>query len=694
MQRLDRRWVADLTAVQLIASCRRHGLFEFLNQRPVALETIAAEFGANKGNYLRSVLHLLAGTGWLTRDSGDSYRVGPQVSFLEQIPKDIGELLRLTNCDGSIDAWLERSRNGWEGADPAIAELLDNALSASIFYPLNQLGGAGVLEAGPEQASGSSDLTLEPVREFFAKIKQGYRDQDRFRFNRAETEMEAVSADLACLISPMTVLDHLDDLIFGNALSTLNRKPEDGLDGTRLRYLAWDQVLTQACLNELQDLIGRTFDQYSLEQQPRYLAHVGCGDGSLLRSIYEAIRTRSARGQSVDLHPLRLIGVDASEKSLSAAAGNLRDLPYVLIRLNSDQLAQLGSELSRYGIRDLERVLYIESFLTPAGSSLSEHLQAWNKTVSGYGLINLEGHCVQTKAGEPTTRSYFDFYERLAGVHLFEAPVFLMAAAGAGLFPDRTVSRRFREEGSSAQLTINRFLPRRYSGRHPVEADVPRLRELEVISWPANLGATESELYRRINLAQTGQVILEYDGRIIAACYSQRISGVDRLVGITNAEIPQIYDAAGKTAMLLGICVHPEMHGQGLADELIDFMLVYFSANEDIENVVGVTRCHHYGQHRGNEGMSHGDYVGWRNAHGQLVEPMLRFHESHGAVVGAVLSGFRPDDFENEGAGVLIEYALGVTPPVKEKSEPDGIRTGSEITGLVRACICQVLGPE
>ena len=45
-----------------------------------------------------------------------------------------------------------------------------------------------------------------------------------------------------------------------------------------------------ASVDELANLVCRIFDQLPLEEQPRYLAGWSCGDGFLLRAMFEAIR--------------------------------------------------------------------------------------------------------------------------------------------------------------------------------------------------------------------------------------------------------------------------------------------------------------------------------------------------------------------------------------------------------------------
>src|SRR5207302_303779 len=98
-----------------------------------------------------------------------------------------------------------------------------------------------------------------------------------------------------------------------------------------------------------------------------------------------------------------------------------------------------------------------------------------------------------------------------------------------------------------------------------------------------------TELRRRISVFPQGQMVLEQDGRIAAALYSQRVGELAQLRHTPFAEFARIHDPEGTVGHLLGICVAPEVQGTGLADELIDFALVYFASCEGIQTVAGIT---------------------------------------------------------------------------------------------------------
>ena len=56
--------------------------------------------------------------------------------------------------------------------------------------------------------------------------------------------------------------------------------------------------------------------------------------------------------------------------------------------------------------------------------------------------------------------------------------------------------------------------------------------------------------------------------------------------------------------------------------------------------------------------MSLSDYTKIRNERGALFDPILRFHEQHGASIGEIITGYRPKDKKNDGCGVFIRYNI------------------------------------
>ncbi|HDR9511993.1 TPA: GNAT family N-acetyltransferase, partial [Burkholderia cepacia] len=728
-------------AVPVIDACRRRELFRILEARPsgLTINELVKATGANEG-HLRVAVRLLVELGWMTQTRDDECVLLPMAHVVCQIPDNARELIQLVMQDvfrepsgQTLCAWLERAASGWDGADAQVSGLLDGALLAPLLVDIHRLGGAVVLEGEAQLAMSGTCQTA--LRRYFETRGWAGADSSRFRLNGAGQYLVSSGAALSVAVSYQTMLARIETLLFGEAGSVFERGAtghERHLD--RPLNVTGSGAQHQIYFEAFEVLMVDLFDRDPLETQPRYIADMGCGDGSLLRRVYEAVLTRTRRGQHLARYPLHLIGVDFNEQALETAARTLEGTPHFLVTGDIGDPEGLIATLQSNGIPDPEHILHIRSFLDhdrngrvptldaavadkrrlplsgvyvdrqgasiePAAAlqSLVEHLARWKAVVSRYGLAVLEVHCLNPGAvrqhGVRTGALHFDAYHAFSGQHLFEAQVFLMAAAEAGLFPERAAAQCFPRGAPFTRITLNRFVARRYRLRHPLERDVPRLRELELACWSAGLAVPESELRRRIDVFPQGQFVLEQDGQIVAALYSQRVTALDQLRCLPFAEFARIHDPAGAVGHLLGICVAPDHQGQGLADELIDFVLVYLACCEGIETVAGVTRCHDYDPHQPSA-VPMDEYIRLRDPAGQPVEPMLRFHESHGATLHEVVTGFRPEDAANDGAGVLIEYAqfrLAIEP--KESPPPVAhVAMSGALIGIVQEVVVQVLG--
>ncbi len=183
--------------------------------------------------------------------------------------------------------------------------------------------------------------------------------------------------------------------------------------------------------------------------------------------------------------------------------------------------------------------------------------------------------------------------------------------------------------------------------------DIPGLTALENECWPEPLRAPQDEIRRRIEQYGAGQVVCEIDNVVVGVIYSQRISGIDCLTGVSCDNVSTLHTGNGAIAQLLAVNVLPSVGHFGVGDQLLNFMLDYYLEDEGLERVVAVTLC---GDFDKGSGVSMEDYVCKRDEWGQLIDGILRFHERHGAKIIKLVPGFRPMDVGNLGNGVLVEY--------------------------------------
>jgi len=224
---------------------------------------------------------------------------------------------------------------------------------------------------------------------------------------------------------------------------------------------------------------------------------------------------------------------------------------------------------------------------------------------------------------------------------------YLLAAAANGLFP----AQMTRKLGA---VSID-FERRDYSVRPALISDLSALHHLEEQCWPQTLRAAAAVLQNRVAKYPQGQLVLVIDAGVVGVIYSQCIADVQALYNETSDSVEQLHCDEGAVVQLLAVNVLPSMQQRNLGDQLLEFMLQYCSVQASVSSVVAVTLCKNYDRQ---SGLAMADYLRSRNAQGTLVDPVLRFHELHGAKIEGLIANYRPLDIRNEGYGVLVSYDL------------------------------------
>jgi SAM-dependent methyltransferase len=178
-------------------------------------------------------------------------------------------------------------------------------------------------------------------------------------------------------------------------------------------------------------LFREIFDREPLAGQPRFIADMGCGQGSWLAYLHRLIAAETVRGRHLGEHPLLMIGVDPDPTALGEAEAALAaaGVPALLLRGDVTDPDGLREALAEHGIA-IEDGLHIRSFIdhertyrggrngddradrVPGWSSgiyldavgapidaaelerdLVAHLRRWSGHVRRHGMIVLEAHC-------------------------------------------------------------------------------------------------------------------------------------------------------------------------------------------------------------------------------------------------------------------------------------------------------------
>jgi malonyl CoA-acyl carrier protein transacylase len=742
------RYLHGFVAVPVILACKEKGLFELLeHQGELTLDQIVESLKANSG-HLQVALRMLQSLNWLERNEVGQYSLTDETQLHKKIPEEILDSYHLPiesylmgeQQSGLLKDWIDRSRQRWNVDDPMIADFLDGILVIPILLTLHKHNLLVEDEHKP-LFSQLSDSVREELYELFTNKRWAHQKEGRFcltdvgRFIVDRALITGTTASYTPMLSRMT------DVLFGDCQAVF-RRDASGQESHIARTL---NVVASGFQHEkyfadVEDIILSIFNRLPIEEQPKYLVDMGCGDGTLLKRVYEIIRSKSARGKLLDRYPLCAIGVDYNEASINATARTLADIPHLVLKGDIGDPEQMITSLKAHGIHDPENILHIRSFLdhdrpfippqnldkvqvrsglpyqgvyvAPSGEpipphvmvqSLVEHLERWSRVVTKHGLIILEVHCLEpdvvNRFLDKCENLHFDAFQAFSMQHLVEADVFLMAAAEVGLFPNFEFSKRYPKTFPFTRITLNCFEKRAYTIRHPHLSDMPALVNLEAKCWSKHLQASADEIRQRIERFPNGHCVLEMDSIVVGVIYSQRISSADVLKNTAYVEVPSLHTKQGSVIQLLAVNILPEMQIMGLGDHLRKFMLQLCALKGGIERVVGVTRCKNYVNHAH---IPIEEYISQHNELGELLDPILRFHEQGGATIKRIIPNYRPEDVDNLGNGVLIEYDIHnrlqfhssqvVKMESVQKCKKIGLQENETLDEVIEECIRFVLG--
>ena len=240
------------------------------------------------------------------------------------------------------------------------------------------------------------------------------------------------------------------------------------------------------------DEILLTIFNKPLEEQPKGIIDVGCGNGALLEHIFNLIWNRTNRREDLDKNKLILIGADYNKEALLSTQQNLKkaDVWAEVVWGDIGNPAEIDEKLGNlYGVK-LDDLLNIRSFLdhnrpfnqprsenkhdaSSTGAfvhrgkllknheveqSLLEHLLKWKPYIQKHGLLLIELHTLDARKVSlnlgKTPCTAYDVTHGFSDQYIVELEVFNRAVERAGLKIDTDQYFKF-PNSELATVSIN-----------------------------------------------------------------------------------------------------------------------------------------------------------------------------------------------------------------------------------------------
>ena len=222
---------------------------------------------------------------------------------------------------------------------------------------------------------------------------------------------------------------------------------------------------------KIDNIIIDIFNNHNIDNQPKGIIDIGCGDGTFLKHCYEIIINKTLRGKNIKKYPLKLIGVDLNKAARIATRstlnknhidnivinGNISDpdgLNKTLEKTYNEKLNNFIStrtfldhnrsyikpkEIRKNNIKTTGAFCYKGKMITNSNiiNNLIEHFMNWKRYINKHGLIILELHTIhpnliRANTGKTLACAY-DTTHGFSDQYLIEYESFIQCANYAGM---------------------------------------------------------------------------------------------------------------------------------------------------------------------------------------------------------------------------------------------------------------------
>jgi len=514
------RHLDGIVTAPVISALSKKNILDFINEnKNLELSEINEKFNSNEG-YLNVALRVLASQGFISYDLDNetdvvkiSVNSKTEDFFSHQnIYCDLAEFLADQNVINSKELTEELCKKWISIFEKYKAFLTENADENSLKYQIQKhiegalvgpiiikLGMSGMFHKYFMEASFSAEEFhknphyFEIILNYLSEIGWFSKKGNNFQFTETGLFFARRATAYGVTVSYLPMFSKLDNLIFGKASEI--REIEDGEDeihvnremnvwGSGGAHLTYFKVIDEFII----DIFNRP-----INEQPKGILDMGCGNGALLQHLYEVIERQTLRGKFLEEHPLFLVGADYNQAALKVTRANLikNDIWAKVIWGDIGNPKQLAEDLqSDYNI-ELGDLLNIRTFLdhnriwediletdsqrisTSTGAfafrgkrlsnqdveeNLLNHLKKWTPYVEKFGLLLIELHTLSPEITSKnlglTASTAYDATHGFSDQYILEVDVFHRICKESGLERDINLFKKF-PDSELATVSIN-----------------------------------------------------------------------------------------------------------------------------------------------------------------------------------------------------------------------------------------------
>lgn len=331
------------------------------------------------------------------------------------------------------------------------------------------------------------------ILERLSQLKWFDKRDESFRFTENGLFFARRASAYGVTVSYLPTFSKMNDLLFGSATKIrLINEGEDEQHVNRAMNVWGSGGAHTTYFKVIDELIITIFNQ-PIEEQPKGILDMGCGNGALLNHLYNVIERQTLRGKHLDEFPLFLVGADYNQAALKVTRANLikNDVWAKVIWGDIGDPDRLAEDLKQDYSIELSDLLNIRSFLDhnriwedtdtttttekaestgafvfrgkrlnnqEVEENLRLHLMKWMPYVKRFGLLLIELHtlppAVTAKNLGRTAATAYDATHGFSDQYILEVNVFERICRDSGLLVDDKFSKKF-PPNELATVSIN-----------------------------------------------------------------------------------------------------------------------------------------------------------------------------------------------------------------------------------------------
>lgn len=334
--------------------------------------------------------------------------------------------------------------------------------------------------------------SFKKILDFLSFLGWFTKKKDTYQFTEKGLFFAKRASAYGVTVSYLPTFIKLDELIFGDPIVLKTNNPNDTEKHVDREMNVWGSGGAHSTYFKIVDEVIIQLFNEPIDEQPKGILDMGCGNGVFLQHIFDVIEYKTLRGKLLDEYPLLLVGADFNQAALKVTRANLikADIWAKVIWGDIGKPEVLAADLKEDYNIDLKDLLNVRTFLDhnrvwdePKGSiaqvskstgafayngkrlknnlveaSLLEHFTKWKPYIEKFGLLIIELHTIDPKSAAKnlgkTAATAYDATHGFSDQFILEADVVNNIAKEAGLYSDPSFFTAYPDK-KLATITIN-----------------------------------------------------------------------------------------------------------------------------------------------------------------------------------------------------------------------------------------------